>query len=130
MTALSYDDLLAPYFEAETPRQKWVIGTEAEKFGVYANGQPVRYEDGIIRVLKILRDEHGWTPTPETAGGPLIALGRGRASITLEPGGQLELSGSPLDSIHQTHLEFLGHRTELCRIGDRMGGLREKNRMA
>ncbi|MEM6954343.1 MAG: glutamate-cysteine ligase family protein [Myxococcota bacterium] len=121
MTALSYDDLLAPYFEAETPRQKWVIGTEAEKFGVYANDQPVRYEDGIVRVLKILRDEHGWTPTPETAGGPLIALGRGRASITLEPGGQLELSGSPLDSIHQTHLEFLGHRTELRRIGDRMG---------
>lgn len=112
--SLTLDDLLLPFHKAETPRADWVVGTEAERFGVRSDGSPVHYEGeaGIAMVLGRLA-EKGWTPTPETPGGPLISLRKDNASVTLEPGAQLELSGAPLRTIHETASEFYGHSNEL-----------------
>lgn len=118
------DDLLRPFHEAEKPRSRWRVGTEAEKFGVYvSDGRPVPFEGerGIQSVLLELCDRHGWFAEREHDGGEVIMLRRGDASITLEPGAQLELSGAPLTSTHQTCAEFRGHMAELRDISDELG---------
>ncbi len=118
------DDLLAPLHDAEKPRSRWRVGTEAEKFGVRrADGSPIPFEgrDGVRTVLLELADRHGWFPEREHEAGEVIALRRGDASITLEPGAQLELSGAPLTTIHQTCAEFRGHMAELRDISDELG---------
>ena len=114
---LQIDDLLLPFYKAETPRSGWVVGTEAERFGVRSDGRPVHYagEAGIATVLTRLA-ERGWTPTPETPGGPLISLRRDNASVTLEPGAQFELSGAPLATIHETAAEFAEHTAQLKEV--------------
>ncbi|EYF08982.1 glutamate--cysteine ligase [Chondromyces apiculatus] len=112
----SRDDLLAPFFEAMKPEELHRIGAEAEKFGVDAStgaALPYEGERSVLTVLGALVERHGWTPEPEKPGGPLIALLRRGASVTLEPGGQLELSGAPLENIHQICLEMSGHLAEL-----------------
>ncbi len=118
----SMEDLLAPFHQAETPRAHFRVGTEAEKFGVFADGTALPYEAGergfgVTTALTRLRDQFGWTPKREYDDGPLIALVReeknGKASITLEPGGQLELSGATQRTIHETCEEFRTHMTEL-----------------
>lgn len=121
--ALEVDDLLAPFHAAETPRERWAIGTEAEKFGLTREGGPLQYEGpgGVRELLEELHAKHGWTPVREYADAPLIALRRGGASITLEPGAQLELSGAPLDTIHQTCAELRGHLAELRSISEPRG---------
>ena len=111
-------DLATLFREAEKPASQWRIGAEAEKFGVdRLSGAPIKYADSSGRsvqtILHALIDRHGWTPEPEAPGGPLIALRRGQASVTLEPGGQLELSGAPLDDIHAICSEARGHMAEL-----------------
>ena len=120
---LTQDDLLRPFVEAETPRHGWQVGTEAEKFGVFADGTPLPYEGprSVQTVLDALVHRHGWAEMREVEGGEVVALRRGRASITLEPGGQLELSGSPLDTIHQTCAEFRGHMAELRAVSEELG---------
>ncbi len=119
------DDLLAPYHAAQKPRDAWRVGTEAEKFGVYAaDGQPIPFEGarGVAAVLRALETRHAWTPEPpDKTGGPVIALRRANASITLEPGGQLELSGAPKETIHETADEFTGHMAELRDISAELG---------
>lgn len=117
---LTRDDLFTPFVESHTPRGRWVIGTEAEKFGVFPSGAPLRFTDevGTELVLTEFTKRFGWTAS-QSGGAP--SLKRGRASITLEPGSQLELSGSPLDTIHQTHIEFAGHRAECRAIGQDLG---------
>src|SRR5678809_1123423 len=87
------DQLLEPFRAAEKPREKWLIGAEAEKFGVSArDGRPLQYEGehGVLRVLRALADGHGWVPESEAPGGPIISLRREHGAITLEPGAQLE----------------------------------------
>src|SRR5437773_2736246 len=98
------DDLLTPFHEAIKPESQFRIGAEAEKFGVDAEtGAPLPYEGdrSVLAVLEALAERHGWHPDAEMPGGPLIALTRAGASVTLEPGGQLELSGAPLENVHQ-----------------------------
>jgi glutamate--cysteine ligase len=121
---LTRDDLLAPFHKALTPRDLWRVGTEAEKFGLLTDTHaPISYEGGrgVHAVLSALEELYGWFPEPEYEGGALIALRRGEASITLEPGGQLELSGSPFFSMHDTQLEWETHMMELHDIGQRLG---------
>ena len=75
------------------------IGAEAEKFGLDAvTLRPVQYsgQSSILSIFERFQRYYGWTPVSEAHGSPVIALERGAASITLEPGGQLELSGAPL----------------------------------
>lgn len=118
------DDLLAPFHDSEKPRPHWRIGTEAEKFGVLRdNGQPLPYEGerSVLTVFRRLVDQHGWFEEREFEGGEVISLRRGASSITLEPGAQLELSGAPHETIHQTCGEFRGHMAELADISDELG---------
>jgi glutamate--cysteine ligase len=103
------------------PVEDWRIGTEHEKFAFRWNGgEPLPYEgpDGIGEVLKGFL-EFGWVPVYEN--GTLIALQQGMASITLEPGGQVELSGAPLPSIHKTCSEVNSHLKQARAIGERLG---------
>lgn len=119
------DALLAPLHDACKPRSQFRVGTEAEKIGLQVGMEtrtlkPVMYDGphGVGWILATLAERFGWTPDREYPDGPLIALKRGAASITLEPGAQLELSGAPLSSVHATHAEFENHLRELRAVCD------------
>ncbi|SFE32013.1 glutamate--cysteine ligase [Roseivivax sediminis] len=104
------------------PREDWRIGTEHEKFGyVKETLAPLPYDGptSVRAVLEGLRDRHGWTGIEE--GGHLIGLEKDGANVSLEPGGQLELSGAPLETIHQTCDEVNGHLAEVRDVADRVG---------
>ena len=104
------------------PKEDWRIGTEHEKFGYCKDTQrPIPYEGprSILAVLEGLRDGHGWAPVEE--GGKLIGLEKDGANVSLEPGGQLELSGAPLETIHQTCDEVNDHLREVKDIADKVG---------
>lgn len=120
---IEHRDQLAAYIASgEKPREDWRIGTEHEKFGYNkANLLPLPYEgDCSIRaMLTGLRDRFGWLPVTE--GDNLIGLERNGANISLEPGGQLELSGAPLETIHQTCDEVNGHLAEVRAVADSIG---------
>ncbi len=104
------------------PKDAWRIGTEHEKFGYCKDTlKPLPYdgERSIRAVLEGLRDKHGWDPLEE--GGNLIGLVKDGANVSLEPGGQLELSGAPLETIHQTCDEVNEHLREVKDIADKVG---------
>ncbi len=116
------EDLLELFQHAEKPRFEFRIGTEAEKFAVDSDtGAPLQYEGprGITRIFAALI-ALGWREDRETAGGPVVALLRGQASITLEPGSQLELSGAAVADIHQTRIELDQHLAELAPVSKEM----------
>src|SRR5580658_966825 len=103
------------------PEQKWRIGTEHEKFVFHlADHRPVSYDepDGI-RALLLGMTRFGWTPVFE--GERPLALTKGLCSITLEPGGQFELSGAPLESIHQTCDEVHTHLAQVREVAGELG---------
>jgi len=104
------------------PRADWRIGTEHEKFGYCKDThKPLPYEGerSILAVLQGLRDGHGWSPVEEA--GKLIGLEKNGANVSLEPGGQLELSGAPLESIHETCDEVNAHLKDVKDIADKIG---------
>jgi len=99
----------------------WLIGTEHEKIGFdLSNLKPLPYDGdtGIFAMLEGLK-EFGWQGVVEN--GYLIALKRDGASVSLEPGGQFELSGAPLKTIHQTCGEVNQHLREVKKIADKIG---------
>jgi len=103
------------------PRADWRIGTEHEKFGFQLDDlRPLTYDGprGIEAVLRGLT-ALGWQPVEEK--GQVIALLRDAASVTLEPAGQLELSGAPLASIHETCAEVSAHLREVKTVSDALG---------
>jgi glutamate--cysteine ligase len=110
----------------EKPRADWRIGTEHEKFGFRLDDlRPPQFdgERGIEALLEGLV-RFGWTPYRESVDGKperTIALTRGMASVTLEPAGQLELSGAPLETIHDTCREVGGHLREVREVADELG---------
>lgn len=109
-------DLESVFFEAEKPESGFLIGAEAEKFGVDTrSGAPIPYEGprGIQGIFAALVERYGWRPESELPGGPIISLSRGLQSITLEPGAQLELSGAPLPDVHAVSAEMRAHVDEL-----------------
>jgi glutamate--cysteine ligase len=121
---LTHDDLLAPFHESLKSEDKWRVGAEAEKFGVLEGTyEPLPFDGprSVRAVLDGLVERFGWKPESEYAGGEVISLSRGHASITLEPGGQLELSGAPFASIHDTHDEWAQHIEELREVGEPLG---------
>ncbi len=101
------------------PVSDWRIGTEHEKIGFCLKElSPIPYDGGIKQILEGLQ-RFDWEPVFE--GEFLIALKREGASVSLEPGGQLELSGAPLENVHQTCGEVSRHLREVREVADEMG---------
>ncbi len=122
----SRDQLIASFARGEKPADRWRIGTEHEKF-VYRTADhraPSYDEPGGIRDLLMALTEHGWRPVEEI--GPdgstnVIALNGADGSVSLEPAGQFELSGAPLESLHQTCAETGRHLEQVKAAGERLG---------
>jgi len=110
---------LVEYFEAgNKPRDAWRIGTEHEKFGFQQEDlRPIPFEGerGIGAVLEGIA-KFGWERVEEN--GKLIALTQGLASVTLEPAGQLELSGATLETVHDTCAETAQHLYQVKAAAD------------
>ncbi|HXG77777.1 MAG TPA: glutamate--cysteine ligase [Methyloceanibacter sp.] len=122
----SRDELIA-YLEAGCkPESEWRIGTEHEKFGFYRDSySPVPYagERGIRALLERLHQRFGWERITEN--GNVIALRckdcpKG-GTVSLEPGGQFELSGAPLATLHETHEELSEHLAQVASVGGELG---------
>ncbi|MEO1677573.1 MAG: glutamate--cysteine ligase [Pseudomonadota bacterium] len=104
------------------PQDAWRIGTEHEKFGYCKDTlKPLPYEGArsVRAVLEGLRDRFGWSGIEEQ--GKIIGLEKDGANVSLEPGGQLELSGAPLKSIHETCDEVNAHLREVKSVADDIG---------
>lgn len=114
---------LVAYLEAGcTPREQFALGTEQEMFVYRADdGAPAAYDDPQpgIRMLLEAFERFGWTPVLEH-GWP-IALDRDGATVTLEPGGQVELSGAKVATVHETCREGSRYHRELAELGSELG---------
>lgn len=114
-------DLIAPMVRGEKPKSAWKIGTEHEKF-VYCREDfhaPTYDEEGGIKDLLLALQEFGWSPIEEN--GKVIAMSGADGTVSLEPAGQLELSGAPLDNLHETCAETGRHLQQVKAIGDKTG---------
>jgi hypothetical protein len=114
-------DMIGVFSGGEKPKENWRIGTEHEKF-VYAHADhhaPSYEEKGGIHALLIGLTKFGWEPVYE--GGNIIALTGPDGAISLEPAGQFELSGAPLDNLHQTCAEAGRHLKQVKEVGDKLG---------
>jgi glutamate--cysteine ligase len=117
----SRDDLLSVFAGGEKSPERWRIGTEHEKF-VYRMADhraPSWEEPGGIRDLLSGLTEYGWEPVLEE--GKVIALTGLDGTISLEPAGQFELSGAPLENLHQTCSEAARHLDQCKAVGERLG---------
>ncbi len=122
----SRDDLVAHIEKGAKPKAEWRIGTEHEKIPFYRDSlRPVPYEGpaGIGALLSGLADRFGWRPGYDldkviALEEPSEQLG---GSITLEPGGQFELSGAPVTTIFQTCEEVGRHLQQVRQIADPLG---------
>jgi len=115
----SRDQLIEFFAGGEKPKEKYRVGTETEKISFEINKlEPVSYDDGIGDLLRGMM-RFGWTPEPSPEFP--LALVREGASVTLEPGGQVELSGAPLRSIHETAGELRLHLQELGEVCSELG---------
>jgi len=114
---------LAEYIASgEKPRADWRIGTEHEKFGYCIDSlKPLPYDGprSIRAMLEGIRDRFGWEPVLEQ--GRIIGLIRDGANVSLEPGGQFELSGAPVETVHETCAELDNHLAEVKAVGDAIG---------
>lgn len=120
----SHDDLWGELAKGCKPKDQWRIGTEHEKFAFYTDGNsPVPYEGdrGIKALLEGMQSTLGWEPIIDA--GNIIGLVEptGQGAISLEPGGQFELSGAPLENIHQTCRESNAHLSQLRQIATPLG---------
>jgi glutamate--cysteine ligase len=108
----------------EKPRGSWRLGTEHEKVPFYkADNSPVPYEggQGIRAVLEDLQERTGWSPIMEDDHPIGLADEEGGGAISLEPGGQFELSGAPLETLHDTARETAQHLADAKAVGERLG---------
>jgi glutamate--cysteine ligase len=117
----SREDLLAVFEGGEKSLEQWRIGTEHEKFvyRVKDHRAPSYDEPGGIRDLLTGLTEYGWRPVEEN--GNVIALTGPDGTISLEPAGQFELSGAPLENLHQTCSEAARHLDQCKSVGERLG---------
>jgi glutamate--cysteine ligase len=116
------DDLERYFHDSGKSRERWRVGTEYEKVGIDRNtGKAIPYSGprGVEVILRQMVERYDWQP--EEQDGHIIALKRGKIEIHLEPGGQIELSGEPCESIHCTFTEFTQHIRELVEIADPLG---------
>ena len=118
----SFDQLASLLEKGNKPKSDWRIGTEHEKFGFCKDTlTPLPYdgERSVLSILPGLRDQFNWAPVEEN--GYLIGLTKDGANVSLEPGGALELSGAPLETIHETCDEVNQHLREVKEIADKIG---------
>ncbi len=116
------DDLVRYFQEGGKPRADWRIGTEYEKVVVRsADGTAIPYSGagGVEDLLRRMAADYGFEPEEEH--GHILALKGERAAITLEPGGQIELSGEQCETIHCAHAEFATHVRQLIEITSKIG---------
>ncbi len=121
-TIQSIDQLTAYLSHGCKPKDQWRIGTEHEKFVFCETSlNPVPYdgERGIRAILEALSRETGWALMME--GDHPIGLKGERASVSLEPGGQFELSGAPLENVHETCDEVHRHLDAVKKVCEPMG---------
>ena len=113
--------LVEPMAGGEKPKDRWRIGTEHEKFVYCTNDHhaPSYDEPGGIKDLLLAMREFGWQPVEE--GGKVIAMSGSDGAISLEPAGQLELSGAPLENLHETCNETGRHLQQVKAIGQKTG---------
>ncbi|KSV61783.1 hypothetical protein N182_37860, partial [Sinorhizobium sp. GL2] len=119
-SALELSEYLA---QGSRPKEQFRIGTEHEKFAFFTRGNaPVPYfgDASISALLKGMQEHLGWEPIMD--GDNIIGLGerQGMGAISIEPGGQFELSGAPLETIHQTFLETEAHLALLKKVSEPM----------
>jgi glutamate--cysteine ligase len=113
----SKEELLDYFQSGSKPREQWRIGTEYEKVAVDARSAravPFSGPRGVETILKRLSDRFGYEPEDEE--GRILALKGPASAITLEPGGQIELSGEQCADIHCAHREFTRHIEELLEV--------------
>ncbi|XP_024031133.1 glutamate--cysteine ligase, chloroplastic [Morus notabilis] len=116
---LTKEDLIAYLASGCKPKEKWRIGTEHEKFGFeFGTLRPMRYEQ-ISELLNGIAERFDWDKVME--GDYIIGLIQGKQSISLEPGGQFELSGAPLETLHQTCAEVNSHLYQVKAVAEEMG---------
>jgi glutamate--cysteine ligase len=118
----SFDQLAALIDSGCKPKADWRIGTEHEKFGWLTGSRlPLPYagEASISALFEGLAERFGWERVRE--GGEVIGLHRNGANISLEPGGQFELSGAAVANLHETAAELRNHLEEVAAIADPMG---------
>ncbi|MGB6313524.1 MAG: glutamate-cysteine ligase family protein, partial [Pseudolabrys sp.] len=117
MTPIETRDELVAWLEAGCkPKAQFRVGTEHEKFAfTVADHRPVPYSGkrSIHALLEGMHSLLGWEPIME--GDNIIGMFdvTGGGAISLEPGGQFELSGAPLDNVHQTAAELMAHLAQL-----------------
>ncbi len=115
------EQLVAPLHAGEKPPERWRIGTEHEKL-VYKRDDrraPSYDEPGGIRDILLELRQFGWEPVEE--GGKVIAMSGADGTVSLEPAGQLELSGAPLENLHQTCAETGRHLDQVKAVGESCG---------
>jgi glutamate--cysteine ligase len=108
----------------EKPRDSWRLGTEHEKVPFYrADLSPVPYDGdrGIRALLEGMQERTGWAPIMEEDHPIGLADEVGGGAISLEPGGQFELSGAPLATLHDTARETAQHLDDVKAVGDKLG---------
>jgi glutamate--cysteine ligase len=118
----SHDQLAGLLESGCKPKDEWRIGTEHEKFGYCPDSlKPLPYDGprSIRALMEGLRDGFGWQPVFEQDS--IIGLSRNGANISLEPGGQFELSGAPLTSIGEVAAELDNHLAEVAQVAERIG---------
>ncbi|KAL5202710.1 hypothetical protein ABZP36_013662 [Zizania latifolia] len=116
---LTKEDLIAYLVSGCKPKENWRIGTEHEKFGFEVETlRPIKY-DQIRDILNGLAERFDWDKIMEE--DHVIGLKQGKQSISLEPGGQFELSGAPLETLHQTCAEVNSHLYQVKALGEEMG---------
>ena len=115
------DQLIAPMAQGEKPREQWRIGTEHEKlvfkrddFHAPSYDEPCGIHDILMNMQSF-----GWKPVEEN--GKVIAMSGSDGTVSLEPAGQLELSGAPLENLHETCAETGRHLQQVKEIGEKCG---------
>jgi glutamate--cysteine ligase len=116
--------LIEALSKGSKPKSDWRIGTEHEKFPFLTDTlKPVPYEGtrSIRALLEALRDRFGWAGVYENDNIIALSDPHGMGNVSLEPGGQFELSGAPLRTVHDTCEEVHEHLVQVREIGDALG---------
>jgi glutamate--cysteine ligase len=125
----SRDELVAWIAGGAKPPGQFRIGTEHEKIPFFRSGRspvpyeglPARGQGGIRALLEGMQKRLGWAPVNDRAHIIGLFDATSGAGISLEPGGQFELSGAPLDTIHETNAELDAHFAALEAVAAPLG---------